>query len=163
MKTYEFNWKLDNNQKLQDLQQELETVYRKAFFANFEDRKTLGREVLDSFICYCLNFEKANNPWHWSKIDSTDVIDYATFLIHTELAYEIERIETQEARDLALQFLKQFQCSAEDILYFSNYKWDSAKKKPFDSGFDVSGATFNILLLGLTPSRVGFLLAEDED
>jgi hypothetical protein len=163
-----FNWKLDESQNIKKLQ---DGVYlggesisnRKIFFANVEVEKNLGFEVIDSFVCFCNKIEEKTSPWFWVKIESNDIHKYLVETLNTDMAYQNELIEKEECKMLADQFLKQFAVPTDYISFYSNFAWDSNTQKPSSSGFGVTGATFDRLIIGLTGTRIGMLQAEDED
>lgn len=164
----DFIWVLENTTQTEELQNALgsTTEYsgrRRLFFASVEEQKNLGFEVIDSFVCFCLNYDKKMSPWFWKEVNAFDIHTYLVNIISMDMAYGTEINDINESRALTDQFLALFKTPVEHIAFYSNYGWDSANSKPKNSGFGVTGATFEKIVIGLTKNRIGFLLAEDED
>jgi hypothetical protein len=163
-----FNWKLDESKEVKELQDNVDLggeliSNRKVFFADVEIEKNLGFEVIDSFVCFCSGIDEKTSPWFWVQIEPTNIHKYLVETLNTDMAYQTELIEKEECKKLADQFLKQFAVPIEYISFYSNFAWDSRVQRPASSGFGVTGATFDRLIIGLTSTRIGMLLAEDED
>lgn len=161
-KQNDFQWVLDNSPEVVEFQKNLFSESgRKVFFADVPEELNLGFEVIDSFVCFCLNYSKKPGPWFWEKVDRPHATPYLTYIIGTDLAYREEQLEAAFSSELAKQFMDLFKYPY--ITFYSNYGWDEKVGKPLNHGFGIATATFDTAIIGLTNNRIGFLLAEDED
>ena len=167
IKQVSFNWVLEDTSQTRELQSGLSqnefAGNRQVFFAQVEEEKNLGYEVIDSFVCFSLKYERKVSPWFWTKVKHTDAPQYLVNIIGTDMAYDTISIDPEESDSLAKRFLALFAVPLDHISFYSNFGWDSDRGVANSSGFGVTGATFDRLVIGLTRNRIGFILAEDED